>query len=73
MNYNELKEYVKSARVTASDEVALHGIALYPYWKEGQEVAVYERYQHNSILYRVRHIPRRPDGSRILLRHYGPW
>ena len=53
MNYKELKEYVKAARVTASDEVALQGLALYPYWKEGQAVKVDERYQHNGTLYRV--------------------
>ena len=53
MNYKELKEYVKAARVTASDEVALQGLALYPYWKEGQAVKVDERYQYNGILYRV--------------------
>lgn len=53
MNYKELKEYVKAARITATDETALTGIALYPYWKEGQTVKVDERYQHNDILYRV--------------------
>ena len=53
MNYKELKEYVKAARITATDETALTGIALYPYWKEGQAVKVDERYQYNGILYRV--------------------
>lgn len=53
MTRAELVAILKQMRATASDEVALQGIALYPYWREGQAVAVDERYQHNGILYRV--------------------
>ena len=52
MNYNELKAFVKASRETATDETALTGIALYPYWKAGEAVAVGDRKQHNGILYK---------------------
>lgn len=52
MTYNELKDFVKASRETATDETALTGTELYPYWKVGEAVAVGERKQHNGILYK---------------------
>lgn len=53
LKHEDLINYMVAARSTASDEAALQAISLYPYWKEGQAVAVDERYQYNGILYRV--------------------
>ena len=53
MNKNELVAAIKAMRGTATDEAALQGIALYPYWKEGITVAKDARYQYNGELYRV--------------------
>ena len=53
MNYNELKEFVKASRGTATDETALQAISVYPYWKENTQVEAGSRYQYNGNLYRV--------------------
>lgn len=45
-------EKISIIAAAADDQMAMRGIDLYPYWKEGQVVAAEERYQHNSILYR---------------------
>ena len=53
MNKNELAAAITAMRGTATDEAALQGIALYPYWKKDIAVATNARYQYNGKLYRV--------------------
>ena len=52
MKYTELVEFSRKARLTADDETALTGIALYPVWSIGISVSVNDRYQYNNKLYR---------------------
>lgn len=52
MKYTELVEFSRKARLTADDETALTGIALYPVWSRGISVSVNDRYQYNNKLYR---------------------
>ena len=52
LKHEDLINYMVAARPTATDEAALAAISLYPYWKEGLEVTVGERFQYNGVLYR---------------------
>ena len=52
MKYTELVEFSRKARLTADDETALMGIALYPVWSSEISVSVNDRYQYNNKLYR---------------------
>lgn len=52
MKYTELVEFLRKARLTADDETALTGIALYPVWSIGISVSVNDRYQYNNKLYK---------------------
>lgn len=52
MNKNELVKFIRKARLTADDETALTGIALYPVWAENISVSVNDRYQYNDKLYK---------------------
>lgn len=61
MKYNELKDFVKAARETATDETALAWLELYPKWAEniGKTITNEDiekglnRYQHNGKLFKV--------------------
>lgn len=52
MKYTELVEFSRKARLTADDETALTGIALYPVWSIGISVSVNDRYQYSDKLYK---------------------
>ena len=52
MKFNELVNYIKSARITADDVTALSGVDLYPMWSADHSVAVGDRYQYKGVLYR---------------------
>ena len=53
MNKKNLVAFIKKARETATDEVALQAKELYNGWKAGKNVAVGERYRHGDKLYKV--------------------
>lgn len=52
MKHTELVEFLRKAILTADDETALTGIALYPVWSSGISVSVNDRYQYNNKLYK---------------------
>lgn len=52
MKHTELVEFLRKARLTADDETALTGIALYPVWSSEISVSVNDRYQYNNKLYK---------------------
>ena len=52
MKHTELVEFLRKAILTADDETALTGIALYPVWSSGISVSVNDRYQYNDKLYK---------------------
>lgn len=52
MKHTELVEFLRKAILTADDETALTGIALYPVWSENITVSVNDRYQYNNKLYK---------------------
>lgn len=52
MKHTELVEFLRKARLTADDETALMGIALYPVWSSEISVSVNDRYQYNNKLYK---------------------
>lgn len=52
MKHTELVEFLRKAILTADDETALTGIALYPVWSIGISVSVNDRYQYNNKLYK---------------------
>ena len=52
MTHTELVEFLKAARLTATDETALNAIELYPLWLADISVSVNDRYQYNDKLYR---------------------
>lgn len=54
MNFNSLIESIKAMTVTASDDVAVKAIDLYPIWRVGESLAVGDRRQHNGKLYKVK-------------------
>lgn len=61
MTHAELVEFLKAARLTATDETALVALELYPKWEDnigktitGDDIANgLNRYQHNGKLYKV--------------------
>ena len=52
MIYAGLVAFLKAARETATDEIALEAIELYPVWSSGISVSVNDRYQYNNKLYK---------------------
>lgn len=52
MKHTELVEFLRKAILTADDETALTGIALYPVWSSGISVSVNDRYQYGDKLYK---------------------
>lgn len=52
MNKAELVAFLKQARETATDQVALQGKELYSAWKAGENVKVGDRKMHNDILWK---------------------
>lgn len=52
MKHTELVEFLRKAILTADDETALTGIALYPVWSSGISVSVNDRYQYSDKLYK---------------------
>ena len=52
MKFNDLVNYIKSARFTADDVTALSGVDLYPMWSADHSVTVGDRYQYEGVLYR---------------------
>ena len=52
MIYAGLVAFLKEARETATDEIALEAIELYPVWSSGISVSVNDRYQYNNKLYK---------------------
>ena len=52
MKHTELVEFLRKARLTADDETALTGIALYPVWSSEISILVNDRYQYNNKLYK---------------------
>ena len=52
MTREEFVNYIRAARETATDETALTGIALYPYWKADEAVKKGDRKQYNGLLYK---------------------
>ena len=54
MTKAELVAFLKEARLTATDNVALQGMELYDEWKAGVYVTKGKRLRYGSKLYRVR-------------------
>ena len=54
MTKAELVAFLKEARLTATDNVALQGMELYDEWKAGVYVTEGKRLRYGSKLYRVR-------------------
>lgn len=52
MTYNELKTFLKSARLTADDQTALAGKDLYPLWNETNAYGKNDRVRYNGDLYK---------------------
>ena len=52
MNKAELVAFLKQARETVTDQVALQGKELYPAWKAGENVEVGDRRLYNDILWK---------------------
>ena len=52
MIYAGLVAFLKAARETATDEIALEAIELYPVWSSGISVSINDRYQYNNKLYK---------------------
>ena len=52
MKHTDLVAFLKAARLTVDDNIALTGIELYPVWSVGIAVAKDSRYQYNSKLYK---------------------
>ena len=52
MKHADLVAFLKAARLTADDQTALTGMALYPVWSVGIAVSVGDRYQYNGKLYK---------------------
>ena len=52
MKHTELVDFLRKAILTADDETALTGIALYPIWSSGISVSVNDRYQYSDKLYK---------------------
>ena len=54
MTKAELVAFLKEARETATDNVALQGMELYDQWEAGETVAVGDRRRYNGKLYKCR-------------------
>lgn len=52
MTYEQLVSFMKSSRITASDETALSAIELYPVWNESATYSVGDRVRYNDTLYK---------------------
>lgn len=52
MKWNELRDFVKKARLTADDSTALKGMELYPEWAANIAVSVGDRYRYADKLYK---------------------
>ena len=52
MTHAELVEFLKAARLTATDETALNAIELYPLWLADISVSLNDRYQYDGKLYK---------------------
>lgn len=52
MTYEQLVSFMKSSRLTASDETALSAIELYPVWNESSTYSVGDRVRYNDTLYK---------------------
>lgn len=50
---NKIIEYLKQTREIIADEIALNYVELYPNWKVGKELALGERVEFESKLYKV--------------------
>lgn len=49
----EYRRKIETAAAQQSDELALQSVELFPKWEAGISVTTGERYQYNSVLYRV--------------------
>ena len=52
MTHEQLISFMRKSRNTATDEVALDNISLFPHWSVGLSISVGDRYQYNGVLYR---------------------
>ena len=49
----DYRRKIETAAAQQSDELALESIELFPKWEAGINVTAGDRYQYNSVLYRV--------------------
>lgn len=49
----DYRRKIETAAAQQSDELALQSVELFPKWAAGISVTVGDRYQYNSVLYRV--------------------
>lgn len=52
MKHNELIDFLKESRNTATDQTAAKAVELYPAWTEGLTVEVGDRLQYGGKLYK---------------------